>query len=77
MIQVTRLDDCKMVLNVEKIQSLQATPDTVITFTNQSRIMVKEPVEVISRRITEYKRSVICNPYFEPAIMNDVANSIN
>jgi len=47
-----------MVVNVEKIQSLQATPDTVITFTNHDKIMVKEPLEEISQRIVEYRRSV-------------------
>ena len=42
MIKVTRLNDSVMVINVEKIQSVQSTPDTVITFTNHDRIMVKE-----------------------------------
>jgi uncharacterized protein YlzI (FlbEa/FlbD family) len=45
------------------IQSLQATPDTVITFTNHDRLMVKEPVEEISKRIVDYQRSV--NALFE------------
>lgn len=58
MIEVTRLNDSVLVINVEKIQSLQATPDTVITFTNQDCLMVKEPVEEISQRIVEYRRSV-------------------
>jgi flagellar protein FlbD len=58
MIQVTRLNDSVLMINVEKIQSLQATPDTVITFTNHDRLMVKEPVEEISQRIAEYQRSV-------------------
>ncbi len=58
MIKVTRLNDSVLMINVEMIQSLQATPDTVITFTNQDRLMVKEPVEEISQRIAEYQRSV-------------------
>ena len=61
MIRVTRLNDSVMVINVEKIQSLQATPDTVITFTNHDKIMVKEPLEEISQRIVEYRRSVNSN----------------
>jgi flagellar protein FlbD len=61
MIRVTRLNDSVMVINVEKIQSLQATPDTVITFTNHDKIMVKEPVEEISQRIMDYQRMVNCN----------------
>ncbi|CAB1059715.1 hypothetical protein D1BOALGB6SA_4477 [Olavius sp. associated proteobacterium Delta 1] len=62
MIKVTRLNDAVMVVNVEKIQSLQATPDTVITFTNHDKLMVKEPLEEISQRIVEYRRAVNCRP---------------
>jgi flagellar protein FlbD len=58
MIKVTRLNDSVMVINVEKIQSLQSTPDTVITFTNHDKIMVKEPLEEVSQRIVEYRRTV-------------------
>ena len=58
MIKVTRLNDSVMVINVEKIQSVQSTPDTVITFTNHDKLMVKEPLEEVSQRIVEYKRTV-------------------
>lgn len=58
MIQVTRLDNTPMVVNVELIRSLRATPDTVITFTTDDRMMVKEPVEEISKRILEYQRMI-------------------
>jgi uncharacterized protein YlzI (FlbEa/FlbD family) len=37
---------------------LQATPETVITFTNNDKIMVKEPLEEVSQRIVEYQRAV-------------------
>ena len=58
MIKVTRLNDSVILLNVEKIQSVQATPDTVITFTNHDKIMVKEPIEEVSQRIIEYQRAI-------------------
>jgi flagellar protein FlbD len=58
MIKVTRLNNIEMVVNAEKIQSVQATPDTLITFTNRDRLMVKEPVEELSKRITDYRRMV-------------------
>lgn len=58
MITVTRLDDSKLMINVEKIQALRATPDTVITFTNQDRMMVKEPMEELGRRIVEYRKMI-------------------
>ena len=62
MIKVTRLNDSVMVINVEKIQSVQSTPDTLITFTNHDKIMVKEPLEEVSQRIVEYKRAVNITP---------------
>ncbi|UCF95355.1 MAG: flagellar FlbD family protein [Desulfobacterales bacterium] len=58
MIKLTRLNDSVLVINVEKIQFLQATPDTVITLTNQDKILVKEPVEEVSQKILEYQRAV-------------------
>ena len=58
MIRVTRLNDSILMINVEMIRSLQATPDTVITFSNNDRIIVKEPVEEVSKRIVEYQRAI-------------------
>jgi len=58
MIEVTKLDNSKILVNVDLIQSLQSTPDTVITFTTRDKIMVKEPLDVISQKILEYQRAV-------------------
>jgi flagellar protein FlbD len=58
MISVTRLNDSVLMINVEMIRSLQSTPDTVITFSNNDRIIVKEPVEEVSKRIVEYQRTI-------------------
>jgi flagellar protein FlbD len=58
MIEVTRLDDSKVMINADLIQSLQATPDTIITFTSQQKMMVKEPVEEVSKRIRAYQQSL-------------------
>jgi flagellar protein FlbD len=49
-------------VNVDRIQSLQAIPETVITFTNNDKIMVKEPLEEVSQRIVEYQRTINTNP---------------
>jgi len=76
MINVTRLDGSKMMINVDLIQSLQATPDTVITFNTKERIMVRESVEEINKRILEYQRSVygavppVCNSNIHDHVCN-------
>jgi flagellar protein FlbD len=62
MIKVTRLNDSVLMVNVDRIQSLQAIPETVITFTNNDKIMVKEPLEEVSQRIVEYQRAIKANP---------------
>lgn len=62
MIKVTRLNDSVLMVNVDRIQSLQAIPETVITFTNNDKIMVKEPLEEVSQRIVEYQRAINTNP---------------
>ncbi|MEJ5358186.1 MAG: flagellar FlbD family protein [Desulfobacterales bacterium] len=58
MIQVTRLNDSVLLINAETIQSVEANPDTVITFLNRDRLIVKEPAEEVSRRILRYRRAV-------------------
>ena len=62
MIKVTRLNDSVLMVNVDRIQSLQAIPETVITFTNNDKIMVKEPLEEVSQRIVEYQRTINTHP---------------
>jgi flagellar protein FlbD len=77
MIKVTCLDDSKLLVNAEKIQSLREAPDTVITFTNKASMMVKESVEEVSRKIIEYRRSVRITPLINSEIFNDFSNPIH
>ena len=77
MIKVTRLNNAELIINAEKIQCLHAAPDTVITFTNNDKIMVKEPVEELSGRILEYQRLLRSSPFLEAGLMNDYTYTIN
>ena len=56
MIQVTRLNNSVLLINAENIQSVEANPDTVITFVNRDRIIVKERADEVSQRIVQYRR---------------------
>jgi flagellar protein FlbD len=75
-IEVTRLDNSMVLINVEQIQALHAAPDTVITFTNNVKMIVRESVDEISRRITEYQRAVHTSHMIEPRIPHDFSNSL-
>jgi len=77
MIKVTCLDDSKLLVNAERIQSLKETPDTVITFTDRASMMVKESVEELSIKIIEYRRSVRIKPLINPEISHDFFNPVN
>ena len=66
MIKVTRLDNSKLFINVSTIQSLQSTPDTLITFNNKIKLMVKEPLEVISEKIVAYERNINEKEHAQP-----------
>ncbi|MFN3485363.1 MAG: flagellar FlbD family protein [Planctomycetota bacterium] len=58
MIKVTRLNGKEFVVNAELIQYVEETPDTVITLVNHEKLVVKEPVNEVIRRVVEYRRSI-------------------
>jgi flagellar protein FlbD len=75
MIRVTRLNDSVLMINVEMIRSLQSTPDTVITFSNNDRMIVKEPLEEVSKRIVAYQRAINSEPEGDAPPEFDAATS--
>lgn len=58
MIKVTRLNGKEFVINAEMIQFLEETPDTVVTLVNHEKVVVREPVDEIIRRVVDYSRSI-------------------
>lgn len=57
-IKVTRLNGREFVVNADLIQFLEETPDTVITLSSHEKVVVKEPVDEVVRRVIEYARAV-------------------
>jgi len=58
MIEVTRLNNKSFVINCEWIETVEATPDTVITLTNGKKYVVAEKVEEVVEKVIEYKRKI-------------------
>lgn len=58
MIHVTRLNGSELVLNAELIESVEATPDTVISLTTDHKWVVRESVDVVVARVVEFKRRI-------------------
>jgi flagellar protein FlbD len=57
-IQVTRFNGSQFYLNPDLIQSIESTPDTVITLTNNVKMVVKEAPTLVVDRIIEYRHRV-------------------
>ena len=59
MIELTRIDDSKLMLNAELIKWLEGMPrTTTITLVTENKLMVKETVTEIVRKVVDYKRLV-------------------
>jgi flagellar protein FlbD len=58
MIQVTRLNGLTFHLDAEKVESVESTPDTVITLVGGKTVMVRESVDEVVQRIIRYRRRI-------------------
>ncbi len=63
MIKVTRFKshDHEFVLNAELIETIEETPDTVITLTNGKKLIVEESMDEVVRRVMDYRRAILRN----------------
>ena len=59
MIDVTRLDGKSITINSDLIETVEETPDTIITLTTGKKIIVKESRQMIKNLVILYKRE--CN----------------
>ena len=56
MIAVTKLNGGEMVINADLIETVEATPDTIVTLTTGKKYMVRETVEEIIARVIAFRR---------------------
>jgi len=62
MINVTKLNGSTMVINADLVESVEVTPDTLITLTTGRKIMVTESVEDVVRLSVDYRRQSRSHP---------------
>ncbi len=58
MIVLHRINGKEFVVNSDLIQTLEATPDTIITFTNQEKMMVRECIDDVVMKIKNFKKEI-------------------
>jgi len=62
MIEVTRLNGKEFYVNSDLVLFVESTPDTVITLSNERKLVVTESVEQIVEKVIEFKRKVFLGP---------------
>ncbi len=58
MLEVTRLNGQKIVINCDLIEYIDANPDTTITLTTANKFVVKEGIEEVIDKIVKYKNKI-------------------
>ena len=58
MIHVTRMDGRPMVINADWIECVESTPDTILTLTSGTKILIRDSVESVVRAFKAYKMEI-------------------
>lgn len=58
MIEVTRLNDTKLMINCDLIEMVEQSPDTIISLTTGKKIIVKESMQDIRNLTILYKKEI-------------------
>ena len=60
MIKITKFNtnDKELVLNAELIETIEETPDTVITLLNGKKLIVEESMDDSVRKVMDYRRAL-------------------
>ncbi len=65
MIRLTRLDNKEFLVNPDLIEFIEEMPNTILSLRTEKKIIVKETLDEVLRRITDFKRSIHSTPYFQ------------
>lgn len=66
MIKVTRLDNREVLVNESLVEFVESTPETIISMTTGRKVVVRESVEEVVRRISEFRARAL--PIVESAV---------
>lgn len=58
MIEITKLNGDKIMINADLIEIVEETPDTVITLTTGRKIIVKESRQDIKNLVKSYRKDI-------------------
>jgi flagellar protein FlbD len=59
LIEVTRLNDTKILINPDLIEFVEETPDTVVSFTTGRKIIIKESRQELKNLVKLYRKDIL------------------
>ncbi len=59
MISLTHMNGMTFYINPELIQTVESTPDTIITLVNNKKMIVKDTPQEIAERFIEYRQKTL------------------
>jgi flagellar protein FlbD len=61
MIEITKMDGTKTLINQDLIETVESTPDTVVTLTTGRKIITKESRQEIDNLVKSYRKEIYAN----------------
>lgn len=61
MIEVTKINGIPVLINPDLIEFVEETPDTVVSFTNGKKIIVKESRQDIKNLVKSYRKDIFAD----------------
>lgn len=58
MMRLTRFDGSEIVVNVDQVEFIEGTPDTVISLMSSRKILVRESVDEVISKAVAYKQRI-------------------
>jgi flagellar protein FlbD len=72
MILLTKINKAQIAVNADLIQYIEETPDTVITMTNNDKVVVVEGMSAIIQKVVHYRQLIsgLINSEYERQLRN-------
>lgn len=61
MIEVTKMNGSKILLNSDLLEIVEETPDTVVTLTTGKKLIVKESRQEIKNLVKSYRKGILAD----------------
>ncbi len=62
MIALIRLNGRPIMVNADMIESVETTPDTVVTLTSGNKLIVRDSMDTLQQKIIDFKRKIYGPP---------------